>query len=124
MADKLVENVISTLEMPLSVAPNFRVNGKDYLVPMAIEEPSVVAACSNAARIAREGGGFRAYATEPLMYGQVQVIGVPDPTWPGWRYSPGNPRSLNWPTRPARPLNPGGGRGGEGSPGQGSPGGA
>ncbi|GGM74332.1 3-hydroxy-3-methylglutaryl-CoA reductase [Thermogymnomonas acidicola] len=79
VADKLVENVISTLEMPLSVAPNFRVNGKDYLVPMAIEEPSVVAACSNAARIAREGGGFRAYATEPLMYGQVQVIGVPDP---------------------------------------------
>lgn len=74
LADKLIENVVSTLELPVGVAPNFRINGKDYLIPMAIEEASVVAACSNAARIARNSGGFVSESTEPIMIGQIQII--------------------------------------------------
>lgn len=77
-ADKMVENAVGTLAMPLGVATNFQINGKDYLVPMAIEEPSVVAAASNAAKMAREKGGFRTESTPPVMIGQVQVTGVQD----------------------------------------------
>ncbi|EQB72404.1 MAG: hypothetical protein AMDU1_APLC00009G0042 [Thermoplasmatales archaeon A-plasma] len=58
LADKLIENVISTVELPVGIAVNFLINGRDYLIPMAIEEASVVAACSNAAKIARASGGF------------------------------------------------------------------
>ncbi len=74
LADKLIENVVSTLEIPVGIAPNFRINGKDYLIPMAIEEASVVAACSNAARIARSSGGFVSESTEPIMIGQIQIV--------------------------------------------------
>ena len=74
LADRLIENVVSTLELPVGVAPNFRINGKDYLIPMAIEEASVVAACSNAARIARNSGGFVSESTEPIMIGQIQIV--------------------------------------------------
>lgn len=74
LADKLIENVVSTLELPVGIAPNFRINGKDYLIPMAIEEASVVAACSNAARISRTSGGFVSESTEPIMIGQVQIV--------------------------------------------------
>lgn len=77
--DRMVENAVGSFHMPLGIAVNFRINDKDYLIPMAIEEPSVVAAASNAARMARESGGFYASSTEPLMIGQVQVTGVPDP---------------------------------------------
>src|SRR5579875_1746790 len=73
VADKLIENVVSTLEIPVGIAVNFLINGKDYLIPMAIEEASVVAACSNAARMARLGGGFTASATESIMIGQIQI---------------------------------------------------
>lgn len=73
LADKLIENVVSTLELPVGVAPNFRINGKDYLIPMAIEEASVVAACSNAARIARASGGFVSESSDPIMIGQIQI---------------------------------------------------
>lgn len=73
LADKLIENVVSTLELPVGVAPNFRINGKDYMIPMAIEEASVVAACSNAARIARQTGGFLSESSEPVMIGQIQI---------------------------------------------------
>ncbi len=73
LADKLIENVVSTLELPVGIAANFRVNSKDYLIPMAIEEASVVAACSNAARIARSTGGFVSESTEPIMIGQIQI---------------------------------------------------
>lgn len=78
LADKLIENVVSTMELPVGIAPNFRINGKDYLIPMAIEEASVVAACSNAARIARSSGGFVSESTEPVMIGQIQITRYDD----------------------------------------------
>jgi hydroxymethylglutaryl-CoA reductase len=65
--------------LPLGIAVNFLINGKDYLIPMAIEEPSVVAAASNAAKIARAKGGFFTSSTEPIMIGQIQVVDVADP---------------------------------------------
>ncbi len=78
-ADKMIENAIGTLALPFGVALNVRVNGADYLVPMAIEEPSVVAAASHAAKRVRAGGGFVATATEPLMAAQIEVHDVADP---------------------------------------------
>ncbi len=75
LADKMAENVIGTFELPVGVAVNFQINGRDYLIPMATEEPSVIAAASNAAKMAREGGGFKAESTEPVMIGQIQVVG-------------------------------------------------
>ncbi len=79
VADRIIENVIGTWPLPLGIAVNFKINGKDYLIPMAIEEPSVVAAASNAAKMALPGGGFIAETTEPIMIGQVQLVGVKDP---------------------------------------------
>ncbi|MEM3493030.1 MAG: hydroxymethylglutaryl-CoA reductase, degradative [Thermoplasmata archaeon] len=79
MLDRMIENVIGCMILPLGIAVNFLINGKDYLVPMAIEEASVVAAASHGAKLARVGGGFTATTTEPLMIGQVQVTRVPDP---------------------------------------------
>ncbi|HYB07542.1 MAG TPA: hydroxymethylglutaryl-CoA reductase, degradative [Nitrososphaerales archaeon] len=78
-ADHMIENVVGGVTYPLGIATNFRINGKDYLVPMALEEPSVVAAASNAAKMARVKGGFRVTNTGPVMIGQVQVINVTDP---------------------------------------------
>src|SRR2546427_4378768 len=75
----MIENVVAAMPIPLGIAVNFRINGRDYLVPMAIEEPSVVAAASNAARMARERGGFTTSASGPLMIGHIQLVGVPDP---------------------------------------------
>jgi hydroxymethylglutaryl-CoA reductase len=79
VADKFVENVIGTYALPLGVALNVRVNGNDYVVPMVVEEPSVVAAASNAARMVREGGGFRAEADPSVMTSQIQIFDVADP---------------------------------------------
>lgn len=79
VADKMIENVVGTLSLPLGVATNFMINGRDYLIPMAIEEPSVVAAASNAARMLREGGGVRAQATDSLMIAQIQLVKVASP---------------------------------------------
>jgi len=78
-ADKMIENVVGVYGLPLGIATNFLINGRDYLVPMAIEEPSVVAAASHAARLLRNDGGITAIATEPLMIGQVQLLGIADP---------------------------------------------
>jgi hydroxymethylglutaryl-CoA reductase len=78
--DRMIENVIGVMPLPLGIATNFKINGKDYLVPMAIEEPSVVAAASNAAKVARSAGGFFAQSTAPVMIGQVQILHVPDPS--------------------------------------------
>ncbi|HVN16374.1 MAG TPA: hydroxymethylglutaryl-CoA reductase, degradative [Anaerolineales bacterium] len=75
-ADHMIENVVGTHALPLGIALNFIVNGRDVLVPMAIEEPSVVAGASFMAKLARAGGGFTATTTEPLMIGQMQVINV------------------------------------------------
>ncbi|MGD2079376.1 MAG: hydroxymethylglutaryl-CoA reductase, degradative [Chloroflexota bacterium] len=77
-ADHMIENVVGTYELPLGIAVNFKVNGKDYLVPMAVEEPSVVAALSNSAKAIRAGGGFTCEASHPVMIGQVQVLDIPD----------------------------------------------
>ncbi len=78
--DRMIENVIGVMPLPLGIATNFRINDKDYLIPMAVEEPSVVAAASNAAKVARAAGGFTASTTPPVMIGQVQILDVPDPT--------------------------------------------
>ena len=78
-ADGMIENVIGTFELPFAVAGNFRVNGRDVLVPMAVEEPSVVAAASFMAKLARAHGGFQTSSTGPIMRAQVQVLGVTDP---------------------------------------------
>lgn len=79
VADRMSENVIAVHGLPLSIALNFRVNNSDVLVPMAVEEPSVVAAASNAARQVRMTGGFFGEASEPIMTTQVQFDDVPDP---------------------------------------------
>jgi hydroxymethylglutaryl-CoA reductase len=78
-ADQVVENVIGIYALPLGLGLNFRVNGRDVLVPMAVEEPSVIAAASNAARMVRQGGGFVAEADDPVMTAQIEVVGVGDP---------------------------------------------
>ncbi|TLY07586.1 MAG: hydroxymethylglutaryl-CoA reductase, degradative [Thaumarchaeota archaeon] len=75
-ANNMVENAIGTISFPLGIATNFKINGKDYLVPMAIEEPSVIAAASKAAKIARKRGGFVMKADESYSIGQIQVVGV------------------------------------------------
>ena len=75
-ANHMIENVIGLHSLPLGIALNFQVNGRDVLVPMAIEEPSVVAGASFMAKLARVGGGFTATTTDPLMIGQMQVINV------------------------------------------------
>ena len=78
VADGMIENVIGRFELPLGVATNFKVNGKDYLIPMALEEPSVVAAASHMAKLARVNGGFKAHSDRPIMRAQIQVMGVQD----------------------------------------------
>jgi hydroxymethylglutaryl-CoA reductase len=78
-ADHMIENVVGTHALPLGIAVNFLVNGRDVLVPMAIEEPSVVAGASFMARLARAGGGFWAHTSEPEMIGQMQILDTPDP---------------------------------------------
>jgi hydroxymethylglutaryl-CoA reductase len=79
-ANHMVENVVGVYGLPLGVALNFQINGVDYLVPMCVEEPSVIAAASNAAKMIREGGGFTAEADDPIMISQVQLVNVPDTT--------------------------------------------
>jgi hydroxymethylglutaryl-CoA reductase len=78
-ADLMIENVVGLHALPLGIATNFQVNGRDVLVPMVTEEPSVVAGASLAARLVRAGGGFCAHATEPVMIGQMQVLDLADP---------------------------------------------
>ncbi len=77
-ADKMIENVVGIYELPFGIATNFTINNRDYLVPMVVEEPSIVAGASYAARMVRASGGFHASHDEPLMIGQVQLIGVSD----------------------------------------------
>ena len=79
MADRMIENVVGAFPLPLGIAVNFLINDNDYLIPMAIEEPSVVAAASYAAKMVRDGGGFHTSSTSPIMIGQIQVVGVKDP---------------------------------------------
>ena len=78
-ADKMVENVVGMFQVPLGVATNFLIDGREVLIPMATEEPSVIAAASNGARMAREGGGFVTTSTGPVMRAQIQATGIVDP---------------------------------------------
>ncbi|MCY1021514.1 hydroxymethylglutaryl-CoA reductase, degradative [Pyxidicoccus sp. MSG2] len=80
LANQMIENAVGTFSLPLGLGLNMQVNGRDYLVPMAVEEPSVVAAVSFAAKIVREAGGFTAEADESMMIGQIQVTRYGDPT--------------------------------------------
>ena len=77
-ADTMVENAVGVFALPLGVATNFRVDGRDRLVPMAVEEPSVIAAASFGARLARRGGGFETVSDAPVMIGQIQVLDLPE----------------------------------------------
>ncbi len=79
VADIMVENAVGTFALPFGVALNFQINGRDHVIPMVVEEPSVIAAASNAALLARAGGGFVADADPGAMIGQIQLIDVPDP---------------------------------------------
>ncbi|MCK5476710.1 MAG: hydroxymethylglutaryl-CoA reductase, degradative [Candidatus Aenigmarchaeota archaeon] len=76
IANNMIENVIGTYELPIGIACNFLINNKDYLVPMVTEEPSVVAAASNSAKIIRESGGFFTNSTRPVMIGMIQFSGI------------------------------------------------
>ncbi|MEB3755688.1 MAG: hydroxymethylglutaryl-CoA reductase, degradative [Desulfurococcales archaeon] len=79
IADAMIENVIGSMAYPFAIATNFKINGKDYLVPMVIEESSVVAAASNAARVMRKDGGIKAVTTGPVMISQIQLVNVKAP---------------------------------------------
>ena len=76
--DSLIENVIGSYQLPLGLAFNFKVNNKDYIIPMVIEEPSVVAAASNAAKMARKHGGFHSEKVKPIMISQIQLTQLKD----------------------------------------------
>jgi len=93
--DRMVENAIGTYSLPLGIATNFVVNGRDVLVPMVIEEPSVVAGASYAARIVRDGGGFLAETTEALLIGQIQVLDLDDLSVAAARVLAEKPRLLD-----------------------------
>ncbi|MGI9324974.1 MAG: hydroxymethylglutaryl-CoA reductase, degradative [Pseudomonadales bacterium] len=77
-ADKMIENVVGVFSLPLGVALNFLINGRDYVIPLAVEEPSIVAGLSGAARMARLGGGYQYETTDPVLIGQVQVVNIND----------------------------------------------
>jgi hydroxymethylglutaryl-CoA reductase len=78
LADRMIENVVGAIPIPLGIGVNFLINQREYLIPMAIEEPSVVAAASYAAKMVRDGGGFHTSSTPPVMIGQIQVVGIED----------------------------------------------
>ena len=77
-ADKMIENVIGVLGIPVGLGLNFLINGREYVVPMAVEEPSIVAAISATAKLARASGGFTSSSTAPVLIGQIQVLELPD----------------------------------------------
>lgn len=79
VADRMIENTIGAIPIPLGIGVNFLINNKDYLIPMAIEEPSVVAAASYAAKMVRKGGGFNTNSTESIMIGQIQTVKINEP---------------------------------------------
>ncbi len=77
-ADKMIENVIGVMGLPIGLGLNFLINSKDYVIPMVVEEPSIVAAISSAAKMARATGGYRTSSTDPVLTGQIQVVEIPD----------------------------------------------
>jgi len=78
-ADKMIENVIGVMGLPVGLGLNFLINEREYAVPLVVEEPSIVAALSSAAKVARAGGGFDVESTEPVLIGQIQIVDVPHP---------------------------------------------
>src|SRR5690606_32333271 len=84
-ANGMIENVVATFSLPLGIATNFRINGRDYLIPMVVEEPSVVAAASDMARIARDCAGFETSSSRPAMRPQGRIIGTRDPHGERWQ---------------------------------------
>jgi hydroxymethylglutaryl-CoA reductase len=78
-ADGMIENVIGVMELPLGIAVNFQINDRDYIIPMALEEPSVIAAVSNMAKVARTCGGFTTTSTDPVMIAQIQLVNIDNP---------------------------------------------
>lgn len=79
IADGMIENVVGRFELPYAIASNFQINGRDVLIPLVVEEPSIVAAASFMAKLARPAGGFLTSSSEPLMRAQVQIVGIDDP---------------------------------------------
>jgi len=79
-ADKMIENVIGVMGLPVGLGLNFVINGTDYVVPLVVEEPSIVAALSSAAKLVRQSGGFEVESTDPVLIGQIQVVDLPHPT--------------------------------------------
>lgn len=79
IAEGMIENVVGTFELPYAIAGNFQINGRDVLIPLVVEEPSIVAAASFMAKLARPTGGFVTSSSAPLMRAQVQIVGVNDP---------------------------------------------
>lgn len=79
IADRMIENVVGTIPIPLGIGVNFQINNHDYIIPMATEEPSVVAAASYAAKMVRDSGGFHTSSTPPVMIGQIQTVNIKDP---------------------------------------------
>ncbi|APF20587.1 hydroxymethylglutaryl-CoA reductase, degradative [Caldithrix abyssi] len=79
-SDRMIENVIGVFGLPMGLGLNFKVNGKDYVVPMVVEEPSIVAAVSSAAKVVRQAGGFTAEYTGPILIGQIQIVDVKNPS--------------------------------------------
>jgi len=78
-ADKMIENCVGVLGLPVGLGLNFLINGQDYVVPMVVEEPSIIAAVSHIARLLRPHGGFEAESDPSLMIAQVQLVGAPQP---------------------------------------------
>src|SRR5690606_30788464 len=79
LADRLIENAVGTMNIPLGIATNLRIDGRDYLIPMATEESSVVAAVCNAARQCYDAGGFTTSMSSTCMIAQIQLVDIPDP---------------------------------------------
>jgi len=78
-ADKMVENVIGIFSLPMGLGLNFLINDKEYIVPMVVEEPSIIAAVSSAAKLVRAAGGFKSKSTDPILIGQIQVVNMESP---------------------------------------------
>jgi len=79
-ADKMIENVIGVFGLPIGLGLNMLVNNKEYIIPMVVEEPSIVAAVSSSAKLARESGGFTSESTDPILIGQIQIVDVENPS--------------------------------------------
>ena len=77
-ADKMIENVIGVMGLPIGLGLNFLINDESYVIPMVVEEPSIVAALSSAAKMAREAGGYHTSSTDPILIGQIQIVDIPE----------------------------------------------